>query len=183
MANVKWLTRIEVMDRRFAGRFMARDYVTIREEQRGGQTVWTFTPSGHDRLKSAPAKVIRRGGRYTIIGVAGARRSRAVEVRIDDGPWQAASLDGHAPARTAAATPGGSGRSTGGRPRRATTRVTSRAFDVDGNVQPAPNDPFLPPADVLGEQRPDHPADPHRLSLDPPMVLVVGVCRTSKGAL
>ena len=27
VANVKWLTRIEVMDHRFAGRFMARDYV------------------------------------------------------------------------------------------------------------------------------------------------------------
>src|SRR3954449_5248806 len=31
VANVKWLTRIEVMDQRYAGRFMARDYVTIRE--------------------------------------------------------------------------------------------------------------------------------------------------------
>ena len=31
VANVKWLTRIEVMDQRWAGRFMARDYVTIRE--------------------------------------------------------------------------------------------------------------------------------------------------------
>jgi DMSO/TMAO reductase YedYZ molybdopterin-dependent catalytic subunit len=27
-ANVKWLTRIEVMDHRYAGNFMARDYVT-----------------------------------------------------------------------------------------------------------------------------------------------------------
>ena len=28
VANVKWLTRIEVLDTRYAGRFMARDYVT-----------------------------------------------------------------------------------------------------------------------------------------------------------
>src|SRR4051795_13566393 len=43
VANVKWLTRIEVLDHRYAGRFMARDYVSIREqEERDGQTVWTF---------------------------------------------------------------------------------------------------------------------------------------------
>ena len=34
VANVKWLTRIEVRDQRHAGNFMARDYVTIREEHR-----------------------------------------------------------------------------------------------------------------------------------------------------
>ena len=38
VANVKWLTRIEVRDARYQGRFMARDYVTIREEQRNGQS-------------------------------------------------------------------------------------------------------------------------------------------------
>src|SRR5215212_9780811 len=42
VANVKWLTRIEVRDSRYQGHFMARDYVTIREEQRDGETVWTF---------------------------------------------------------------------------------------------------------------------------------------------
>ena len=57
VANVKWLTRIEVTDQRFAGRFMAREYVTIREQVRDGQTVWTFHTVNHTRLKSAPAKV------------------------------------------------------------------------------------------------------------------------------
>ena len=42
VANVKWLKRIEVVDRRWAGRFMAKDYVTIREEPReNGEVVWT----------------------------------------------------------------------------------------------------------------------------------------------
>jgi len=36
---VKWLKRIEVRDTRYMGRFMARDYVTIREEKRGGKSV------------------------------------------------------------------------------------------------------------------------------------------------
>ena len=47
VANVKWLTRIEVMDHRYAGRFMARDYVSVREEQRDSQTVWTFATVSH----------------------------------------------------------------------------------------------------------------------------------------
>ena len=70
VANVKWLTRIEVRSQRYAGRFMARDYVTIREEERDGETVWTFATVSHDRLKSAPAKVTRRGDQYAIMGAA-----------------------------------------------------------------------------------------------------------------
>lgn len=53
IADVKWLTRIEVRDSRYQGNFMARDYVTIREEERDGETVWTFTSVGRARLKSA----------------------------------------------------------------------------------------------------------------------------------
>ncbi len=34
VANVKWLTRIEVWDQQYRGNFMARDYVTIREQVR-----------------------------------------------------------------------------------------------------------------------------------------------------
>ena len=75
VANVKWLKRIEVMDHRYAGRFMARDYVTFRERTVGGETLWTFTTVSHDLLKSAPAKVTRHDGLYTIIGVAWARRA------------------------------------------------------------------------------------------------------------
>lgn len=43
VANVKWLDRIDVIDQRFAGHFMARDYVTIREEQRDWQSFWSET--------------------------------------------------------------------------------------------------------------------------------------------
>ena len=64
VANVKWLTRIEVIDTRYQGHFMARDYVTIREEARDGETVWTFTSVGRARLKSAPAKVLKRDGTF-----------------------------------------------------------------------------------------------------------------------
>ena len=36
IANVKWLKRIEVRETRLMNRFMARDYVTIRKEERKG---------------------------------------------------------------------------------------------------------------------------------------------------
>jgi DMSO/TMAO reductase YedYZ molybdopterin-dependent catalytic subunit len=144
VANVKWLTRIEVRDQRHAGNFMARDYVTIREEQRGGNPFWTFSTVRHFRLKSAPAKVVRRGSRYVVLGAAWGAPIAAVEVRIDDGPWMPASLFGPVAHRR---------RSRGlawrfwtfnwGMPAAGEHRVTSRAFDTAGNIQPPPNDPFL----------------------------------------
>jgi len=70
IANTKWLQRIEVFPTRYQNRFMARDYVTIREQVVDGQSVWTETSVGRARLKSAPAKVTRDGGRYRIVGAA-----------------------------------------------------------------------------------------------------------------
>jgi len=152
VANVKWLTRIEVLDHRYAGNFMARDYVTIREQQRDDETVWTFTTVSHDRLKSAPAKVTRRDFRYSIKGAAWGAPITAVEVRIDNGPWMAARLFGPLPHKR---------RSRGyawrfwtfdwGTPAAGEHEITSRAFDIDGNVQPAPDDPFLASKRTLWE--------------------------------
>jgi len=146
VANVKWLNRIEVVDQRYAGRFMARDYVTIRETTRDGRTVWTFSTVRHDRLKSAPAKVTRRRGRYAILGAAWGAPIAEVEVRIDDGPWMTAELQ-DPPSRTRSRS-----RSefawrfwtlNWGRPAPGEHTITSRAFDVDGNLQPPPDDPYL----------------------------------------
>jgi DMSO/TMAO reductase YedYZ molybdopterin-dependent catalytic subunit len=142
VANVKWLTQIEVVDQRYAGRFMARDYVSIREEKRDGQTLWTFSNVNRDRLKSAPAKVTRRRDRYTVMGVAWGAPIADVEVRIDNGPWLAADLERHqAHEREGFAwvfwtLPWR-------KPLPGEHSITSRAFDRDGNVQPAPDDPYL----------------------------------------
>jgi len=147
VANVKWLTRIEVIDQRYAGRFMARDYVTIREEQRGGETLWTFTNVKHDRLKSAPAKVTRRHKRYAIMGAAWGAPIAEVEVRIDDGPWKTASLaDEHRAHHRSRAGGKFAWRFwtfDWGKPAPGEHTVTSRAYDTHGNVQPAPDDPYL----------------------------------------
>ena len=146
VANVKWLTRIQVVDQRFTGKFMARDYVTIREGTGpSGETVWTFANVNHFRLKSAPAKVVRRADNsHVVVGAAWGAPIAAVEVRIDDGPWTPAQLIG----------PNARQRGRGsfawtfwafewGSPASGTHGVTSRAFDADGNLQPPPDDPFF----------------------------------------
>ena len=145
VANVKWLTRIEVRDQRHAGNYMARDYVTIREEHRGSSDpFWTFSTVRHFRLKSAPAKVVRRASRYVVLGAAWGAPIAAVQVRIDDGPWIAARLFGPvAHRRSSRGLAWQFWTFNWGMPAAGEHRVTSRAFDTDGNMQPAPNDPFL----------------------------------------
>src|SRR4051812_41713200 len=141
IANVKWLRRIEIMDRRYMGNFMARDYVTIREEERDGETVWTFTSVTHARLKSAPAKVTKQGDNYQIMGAAWGAPIETVEVRIDEGAWQPATL----------LTDEGDGSEftwtfwtyDWGTPSSGEHTVTSRAIAKDGAHQPAPDDPLL----------------------------------------
>src|SRR4029078_13290083 len=70
IANAKWLKRIEVRDRRFESLLMARKYVTLREEDQNGETVWAETSVGPARLASAPARVSHIGGKYRIVGAA-----------------------------------------------------------------------------------------------------------------
>jgi DMSO/TMAO reductase YedYZ molybdopterin-dependent catalytic subunit len=138
VANVKWLTRIELRDTHFMGRFMGRDYVTVREEKQGGKTIVAETSVGRVLLKSAPATVTLRDGKYRIAGMAwGPAPIAAVEVKIDNGRWMKATLDA---ARSQFAwrfwhidwspTPG-------------EHTVTSRAVDTAGNTQPAIDDPLI----------------------------------------
>jgi DMSO/TMAO reductase YedYZ molybdopterin-dependent catalytic subunit len=142
VANVKWLTHIEVMDHRYAGRFMARDYVTFRERIVNGETLWTFTTVGHALLKSVPAKVTRNDSNYNIIGVAYGAPIRKVEVSIDGGPWVKAKLGG----KSSKKSHGNAWRFWTFKwdaPSSGEHRVSSRATDVDGNVQPSPDDPSI----------------------------------------
>ena len=131
VANVKWLTRIEVMDQRWAGRFMARDYVTIREPHRG-QAVWTFNTVKHDLLSRRPAKVTRHRDRYAVMGAAWGAPIAEVEVQIDGGAWRAAQLDDRRRARKRDGFAWRFWTSTGAGPARVSTRsghapTTSRA--------------------------------------------------------
>lgn len=139
VANVKWLERIQVLPTRYEGRFMGRDYVTMRNEQHGGDTVTRFTLVGHDLLKSAPAKVVRKDGQYRIIGAAWGPPVARVEVSIDGGPWMPATLDEGAGAKfawTLWSLPWGT-------PAPGEHTVTSRAIDTQGGIQPAMDDPLI----------------------------------------
>ncbi len=95
IAWVKWLTRIEVLDRRLMNRFTGRDYVTIRGEQQGDKVTWRETSVGRMNLKSVVARVVRRpNGAARLTGAAWSDGTpiRAVEVKIDDAPWTPAEL-------------------------------------------------------------------------------------------
>jgi hypothetical protein len=130
------------MDRRYTGRFMARDYITFRERVVDGETLWTFTNVGQDLLKSAPAKVTHNDGGYTIIGVAWGAPIQAVEVSIDRGPWMPATLGGAARKKSK----GYAWRFwtfDWGVPSSGEHTIASRSIDVDGNVQPSPDDPSI----------------------------------------
>lgn len=136
--NVKWLSEIHVQADQFLGKYQARWYRTLKGEMVNGQMEWTETAITKMRLKSFIARVTREtrdGSRHNVFGVVlhDGTPIRSVEVRVDDGPWEPATLD---PATTREkygwkffnytwenATPG-------------EHTVTSRVTDVNGDVQP-----------------------------------------------
>jgi DMSO/TMAO reductase YedYZ molybdopterin-dependent catalytic subunit len=95
VANVKWLDRIHVQDSRFMGRFMARDYVTLRGQQVGNETVWNETSVSRTQLKSAVARLTRTGGTMNAVGFAltDGTALKTIEISVDGGPWKPAVLD------------------------------------------------------------------------------------------
>jgi DMSO/TMAO reductase YedYZ molybdopterin-dependent catalytic subunit len=139
IANVKWLQRIEILDRPYEGRFMAREYVTIREEERDGVTLARFTSVGHDRLKSVPAKVTRLDGQYRVIGVAYGAPIARVDVRIDDGDWVETTIEKHDDSEHTWEV----WSLDWGQPAPGEHMITSRAIDTEGNIQPAMDDPII----------------------------------------
>lgn len=139
IANVKWLQRIEIWNTRLANRFMARDYVTVRQVGTETEPVWTESLVGRALLKSAPVRVVRSGDNYRIEGAAWGAPIRYVDVKIDDGPWQRATLDRSQQAEDAwlfwtlnwaDPTPG-------------EHTVTTRATDTSGHIQPTQDDPLI----------------------------------------
>jgi DMSO/TMAO reductase YedYZ molybdopterin-dependent catalytic subunit len=139
IANVKWLQRIEVWNTRLANRFMARDYVTIRQEGTEAEPVWTESLVAHTLLKSAPARVVRSGDTYRIEGAAWGAPIRYVDVKIDDGPWQRARLDRSQRAEYAWSF----WTFNWADPTSGEYTVTTRAMDTGGKVQPAQDDPLI----------------------------------------
>ena len=139
---VKWLTRIELLDRRYMSKYMAREYVTIRGEEHGDKTVWRETSVGPMDVKSVVARVARRkGGSLRVSGAAwtdGAPLQR-VELRIDNGNWAPVQLDRKQRAKYSWTfwsydwKNAASGEHT----------LVSRAIDTEGRVQPSADEPEI----------------------------------------
>jgi DMSO/TMAO reductase YedYZ molybdopterin-dependent catalytic subunit len=138
VANVKWLSEIHLQEDRFLGNFQARWYRTVRAVGGSGdpddpQTQFVETEVTKMHVKSVIARVRKSGGGYQVLGFVlnDGTPIRSVEVKVDDGPWQRATLD---PSNTqyswklftwtwGNATPG-------------EHTIVSRATDANGVVQP-----------------------------------------------
>ena len=138
VANVKWLAEIRLQENRFLGNYQARWYRTVRAVGGSGEltdpeTQFIETEVTTLNLKSVIARVRKTGAAHQVLGFVlnDGTPLRSVEVKVDDGPWQRATLD---PANTKyswklftyrweSATPG-------------EHTLVSRATDANGIVQP-----------------------------------------------
>ncbi|MBM88906.1 MAG: sulfite oxidase [Gammaproteobacteria bacterium] len=133
VANVKWLTQIHVQDTRYMGKFMGRDYVTLKKANVGGVERWVENSVTKMNLKSAIVRVVESNGRFSVQGFVlndGTPLER-VEVKIDDGPWETAQLN---PRNTKY-----SWKLWGydwDNPSPGEHTLVSRVIDVNGNIQP-----------------------------------------------
>jgi len=138
VANVKWLSEIRLQENRFLGNYQARWYRTIRAVGGTGEltdpaTQFIETEVTKLNLKSVIARVRKTGGVHQVLGFVlnDGTALRSVEVKVDDGPWQRATLD---PANTQYSWKLFTYRWEGATPGEHT--LVSRATDANGIVQP-----------------------------------------------
>ena len=119
---------------------MGRDYVTMREEKRpDGESVWMETSVGRTKLKSLAAKVTRTSDKYRIYGAAWGAPIKTVEVSIDGGTWEKATIDPEEDAEFAWKI----WHLDWNSPSTGEHTVVSRAVDTKGNIQPAADSDYI----------------------------------------
>jgi DMSO/TMAO reductase YedYZ molybdopterin-dependent catalytic subunit len=132
--NVKWLTHIHAQEEQYLGKYQARWYRTLRGEMIDGEMKWKETAITRMQLKSFIARVTKDGSRHKVLGVVlhDGTPIKSVEIKVDDGPWQAATMDPATSSKYSwklftyawnGATPG-------------EHTLVSRVTDVKGKVQP-----------------------------------------------
>jgi DMSO/TMAO reductase YedYZ molybdopterin-dependent catalytic subunit len=138
VANVKWLSEIHLQENRFLGNFQARWYRTVRAVGGSGEltdadTQFVETEVSRMNVKSVIARVRKSGDSHQILGFVlnDGTPLRSVEVKIDDGPWQKATLD---PSNTQFSWKLFSYKWDGASPGEHT--IVSRATDAKGISQP-----------------------------------------------
>jgi DMSO/TMAO reductase YedYZ molybdopterin-dependent catalytic subunit len=162
IANVKWLKRIELRNRRYMGRFMARDYVTLRGERQGKQIVFVESSVARMNVKSVIARVTRRTTKFGLVPVKayGAAWDNGteiakVEVQVDGGPWRPAQLDKQPRSKYSWMF---FSIDLGGLKPGAHT-VVSRAIDAEGRVQPTAQDDEIALKKTYWEAYQQHPRE------------------------
>lgn len=143
IANVKWLTRIECRSTRYMGRYMARDYVTVRGEKQGDEIVNVESSVSKMNVKSVVARCLRDkavNGQVPVKAYGAAWDDGTgiskVELQVDGGEWKEATLASEPRAQFSwtffsidlgQLAPG-------------KHTIVSRAIDKNGRVQPAAED-------------------------------------------
>lgn len=142
VCNVKWLSEIHLQEDRYLGNFQGRWYRSVVGVGGTGEdldlnTQWIETEVTRIHLKSSISRVRKIGDSYRILGFAlnDGTPIRSVEVKIDDGPWQKATLD---PANTKYSWKLFSYTWEGATPGEHT--IVSRVTDEEGTVQPTAED-------------------------------------------
>lgn len=132
--NVKWLSEIVAQADPYLGKFQANWYRTLKGEMINGEMKWVESAITHLQLKSFVARVTKSGNAHkvTTIVLNDGTPIKSVEVKVDEGPWQAATAD---PSTTAKYgwklyNYTWNGASAGEH------TVMSRVTDVTGKVQP-----------------------------------------------
>ena len=134
VANVKWLSEIHAQEEQYMGKFQTRWYRTFKGEMIDGEMKWVESDISHMQLKSFVARITKTGAGYNVFGVVlnDGTPIKAVEVRVDEGPWRPATLDPATREKYAwkqfnyawtDATPG-------------EHTVVSRVIDMTGKIQP-----------------------------------------------
>jgi DMSO/TMAO reductase YedYZ molybdopterin-dependent catalytic subunit len=93
--NVKWLSEIVAQEDQYLGKFQARWYRTLKGEMINGEMKWVESAITHLQLKSFVARVTKAGNQHKVLAVVlnDGTPIKSVEVKVDDGPWQAATAD------------------------------------------------------------------------------------------
>lgn len=93
--NVKWLSEIVAQSDPYLGKFQANWYRTLKGEMINGELKWVESAITHMQLKSFVARVTRNGNAHkvTTIVLNDGTPIKSVEVKVDEGPWQAATAD------------------------------------------------------------------------------------------
>src|SRR6185436_2910102 len=95
VANVKWLSEIHAQEEQYLGKFQARWYRTFKGEMIDGEMKWVESDISHMQIKSYIARITHTGAAYNVFGVVlnDGTPIKAVEVRVDEGPWRPATID------------------------------------------------------------------------------------------